>query len=116
MLAMGSRSAGAKTENHSSYRSGPLAGAPGAIKAARFYALPLQKKLEVKPDKHNVGYLPDEERYSAHLHRTTVTKPSLNEAFSLARDMPSDHPGVVADRRFRSPNELTAASGTDCTR
>ena len=26
--------------------------------AARFHALPLEKKLEVKLDKHNVGYLP----------------------------------------------------------
>ena len=38
--------------------------------AARFHALPLQKKLEVKLDKHNVGYLHDEGRHPAHLHRT----------------------------------------------
>jgi isopenicillin N synthase-like dioxygenase len=72
--------------------------------AARFHALPLEKKLEVKLDKHNVGYLPmrgDTLRAST---LATVTKPNLNEAFFVARDLPSDHPEVLADRRFRSAN------------
>lgn len=72
--------------------------------AARFHALPLQKKLEVKLDKHNVGYLPlrgDTLRTST---VETVTKPNINEAFFVARDLPSDHPEVLADRRFRSAN------------
>ena len=34
----------------------------------------------------------------------TVTKPNLNEALFVARDLPSDHPDVLADRRFRSAN------------
>ncbi len=34
----------------------------------------------------------------------TVTKPNLNEALFVARDLPSDHPEVLADRRFRSAN------------
>ncbi len=34
----------------------------------------------------------------------TVTKPNLNEALFVARDLPNDHPDVVADRRFRSAN------------
>jgi len=60
--------------------------------AARFHALPLQKKLEVKLDRHNVGYLPmrgDTLRAST---VETVTKPNNNEAFLVARDLPSDHP------------------------
>jgi len=72
--------------------------------AARFHALPLQKKLEVKLDKHNVGYLPlrgDTLRTST---VETVTKPNINEAFFVARDLPSNHPEVLADRRFRSAN------------
>ena len=34
----------------------------------------------------------------------TVTKPNLNEALFVARDLPSDHPEVLADRRFRCAN------------
>jgi isopenicillin N synthase-like dioxygenase len=72
--------------------------------AARFHALPLDRKMEVRIDKHNVGYLPmrgDTLRTST---VQTVTKPNLNEAFFVARDLPGDHPDVVADRRFRSAN------------
>src|SRR5713101_3139575 len=71
---------------------------------ARFHAQPLEKKLEITLDRHNVGYLPmrgDTLRTST---VETVTKPNLNEALFVARDLPNDHPDVVADRRFRSAN------------
>jgi isopenicillin N synthase-like dioxygenase len=70
----------------------------------RFHAQPLEKKLRIKLDKHNVGYLPmrgDTLRTST---VETVIKPNLNEAFFVARDLPGDHPDVLADRRFRSAN------------
>jgi hypothetical protein len=35
----------------------------------------------------------------------TVTKANLNEAPFVARDLPHDHPHVLADRRFRSANQ-----------
>src|SRR5262245_35334142 len=60
--------------------------------------------MECRVDKHNVGYLPmrgDTLRTST---VQTVTKANLNEAFFMARDLPDDHPDVVADRRFRSAN------------
>ena len=72
--------------------------------AARFHAQPLAKKLEIKLDKHNVGYLPmrgDTLRTST---VAAVTKANLNEALFVARDLPADHPDVLADRRFRSAN------------
>src|SRR5215472_9395578 len=34
----------------------------------------------------------------------SVTKANFNEAFFVARELPSDHPDVLADRGFRSPN------------
>jgi isopenicillin N synthase-like dioxygenase len=76
--------------------------------AARFHAQPLDKKLAIKLDKHNVGYLPmrgDTLRTST---VETVTKANLSEALFVARDLPPDHPGVLADRRFRSANQWPA--------
>jgi len=72
--------------------------------AARFHGLPLDRKMAVRIDRHNVGYLPmrgDTLRTSV---VQTVTKANLNEAFFVARDLPDDHPDVRADRRFRSAN------------
>jgi isopenicillin N synthase-like dioxygenase len=72
--------------------------------AARFHALPLQKKLEVKLDKHNVGYLTMKGDTLRTSTVETVTMPNINEAFFVARDLSSDHPEVLANRRFRSAN------------
>jgi isopenicillin N synthase-like dioxygenase len=77
--------------------------------AARFHALPLDEKMKIRIDKHNVGYLPmkgDTLRTSV---VQTVTRPNLNEAFFLARDLAADHPDVVADKRFRSANQWPAS-------
>jgi isopenicillin N synthase-like dioxygenase len=72
--------------------------------AARFHAQPLERKLAIRIDRHNVGYLP----FKGDTLRTstvaTVTKANLNEALFVARDLPPDHPDVQADRRFRSAN------------
>ena len=76
--------------------------------AARFHAQPADQKLAVKLDKHNVGYLPmkgDTLRTSV---VETVTKANVSEAFFVARDLPADHPDVLADRRFRSANQWPA--------
>jgi isopenicillin N synthase-like dioxygenase len=76
--------------------------------AALFHAQPLEQKMRVRVDRHNVGYLPmrgDTLRTSV---VQTVTKPNLNEAFFVARDLPADHPDVLADRRFRSANQWPA--------
>lgn len=72
--------------------------------AARFHALPLQRKLAVKIDRHNVGYLPIKGDTLRTSTVATVTKPNVNEAFFVARDLPNDHPEVMAGRRFRSAN------------
>ena len=72
---------------------------------ARFHARPLDEKLRIKLDKHNVGYLPmmgDTLRTSV---VANVTKPNISEAFFMARDLAPDHPDVVSARRFRSANQ-----------
>jgi isopenicillin N synthase-like dioxygenase len=76
---------------------------------ARFHAQPLEKKLEIKIDKHNVGYLPMKGDTLRTSTVATVTKPNLNEALFVARDLPSDHPDVLTDRRFRSANRWPSA-------
>ena len=76
--------------------------------AARFHAQPLERKMQIRIDRHNVGYLPmrgDTLRTSV---VQTVTKPNLNEALFVARDMAADHPDVVSGRRFRSANQWPA--------
>ncbi len=76
--------------------------------AARFHALPLERKMKIRIDKHNVGYLPmrgDTLRTSV-VQR--VTQANQNEALFIARDIALDHPDVVADRRFRSANQWPA--------
>jgi isopenicillin N synthase-like dioxygenase len=73
--------------------------------AARFHGQSLDEKTKIRIDRHNVGYLPmkgDTLRTSV---VQTVTKPNLNEALFVARDLPPDHPEVVAGRRFRSANQ-----------
>lgn len=76
--------------------------------AARFHALSTDEKMKVRIDRHNVGYLPmkgDTLRTSV---VQTVTKPNLNEAFFIARDLPTDHPDVLTGKRFRSANQWPA--------
>jgi isopenicillin N synthase-like dioxygenase len=86
-------------------------GVPSALvhevyrQVARFHAQPLDEKLKIKLDKHNVGYLQmmgDTLRTSV---VASVTKPNMNEAFFMARDLAPDHPDVVSGRRFRSANQ-----------
>ena len=75
----------------------------------RFHAQPLDRKMDVKIDHHNVGYLPmrgDTLRTST---VQAVTKANFNEAYFVARDLPDDHPDVLADRRFRSANRWPSA-------
>ena len=31
------------------------------------------------------------------------TKPNLNEAFFIKRELPSEHPDMLSDRRFQAP-------------
>src|SRR5262245_6009065 len=86
-------------------------GVPSALvhevyrQVARFHARPLDEKLKIKLDKHNVGYLPmmgDTLRTSV---VAQVTKPNMSEAFFMARDLDAEHPDVVSGRRFRSANQ-----------
>lgn len=76
--------------------------------ARRFHAQPLDAKLELKAGSDNVGYMPHRgsvSRASRIYHGDT---PNRNEAFFLKRDLPPDHPDVLAGRRFRPLNRWPA--------
>ena len=72
--------------------------------AKRFHDQPVEKKLALKIDKNSTGYLP---MRGNTLRTSTIqsgTKPNLNEAFFVKRELPPGHPDVLANRRFRGAN------------
>src|SRR5687767_4058887 len=74
----------------------------------RFHALPVETKLGLRLDKHNIGYLPVAASVSRASTLDTVKKPNVVEAFFIKRDRPSDHPDVVNDVLFRGVNRWPA--------
>lgn len=84
----------------------PQALIDGAFAAAKaFHDQPLEKKLALKINGSNVGYLPMRGATTRHSKLNENNKPNLNEAFFLARDLPSDHPDVLAGKPFRCTNQ-----------
>ena len=73
--------------------------------AARFHALPLEAKMALRANQHNVGYMPvgGSTTRSSKVNRNT--RPNFNEAFFVKRDLPPGHPDVVANKRFRGMNQ-----------
>ncbi len=75
--------------------------------AARFHALPMEKKLAVKVDEHNIGYMPIQRAPASGAN--AGRKPSQNEAYFLRRERTPDDPVVLANRRFHAMNKWPAA-------
>ena len=75
---------------------------------ARFHARPLEKKMALLLDRHSTGYLPMKGDTLRTSTVQTVTRPNLNEALFVGRDLPADHPDVLAGRRFRGANRWPA--------
>ena len=73
--------------------------------AARFHALPLEKKLALKMSRHNTGYVPFGGGVSRASAIADAPKPNLNAAFFMKRDRAPDHPDVLADIPFRGLNQ-----------
>lgn len=76
--------------------------------AKRFHAQPLDKKLEIRLNEFNIGYLPMRGGTTRHSPLNANNKPNVNEAFFCARDLPLDHPDVVAGKPYRSANKWPA--------
>ncbi len=76
--------------------------------AARFHAQPLDEKLKLRINQHNIGYLPVRGSTTRHSKINDDNKPNLNEALFLKRDLPPDHPDVRANLPFRGANQWPA--------
>ena len=72
--------------------------------AARFHAQPMAKKLALKVNEHNIGYLPISDAASSQA-AAQGRKPSRNEAYFLRRERAPDDPAVIANRRFHGLNQ-----------
>jgi len=72
--------------------------------AAAFHAQPIEVKMALKINHHNVGYLPMRGNTLRTSEIQKDTKPNANEAFFAKRDLPADHPDVIANKRFRPMN------------
>jgi isopenicillin N synthase-like dioxygenase len=75
------------------------------VEVARFHAQPMEEKLRLKINEHNIGYLAMRAATTRHSDVSTNNLPNLNEAFFVKRDLPLDHPDVIANKRFRGANQ-----------
>lgn len=73
--------------------------------AKRFHAQPLDDKLKLKINQHNIGYLPVRGSVTRHSKINPNNKPNVNEAFFVKRDLAPDHPDVLAALPFRGTNQ-----------
>jgi isopenicillin N synthase-like dioxygenase len=76
--------------------------------AARFHAQPLEEKLSIPFSMHNQGYLPFRGNTTRMNAVDGIKKPNANEAVFFKRELPPDHPDVLAGKRFRPLNQWPA--------
>jgi isopenicillin N synthase-like dioxygenase len=76
--------------------------------AKRFHDLPLEAKLAVRINEHNLGYLPLRGSTIRHSDLAKDNKPDLAAGFFVKRELPPDHPDVVSNRKFRGLNRWPA--------
>lgn len=72
---------------------------------ARFHAQPLEAKMALRANEHNVGYMPVNGYVSKSSRVEQAKRPNLVEAFFVKRDLPADHPDVLANIRYRCTNQ-----------
>ncbi|MGE0225397.1 MAG: isopenicillin N synthase family dioxygenase [Acetobacteraceae bacterium] len=76
--------------------------------AERFHAQPLEKKLEIRINEDNNGYMPMGGSLARSSQVNNNTKPSVNEALFFRRERTQDDPDVLAGIRFRGLNPWPA--------
>jgi len=76
--------------------------------AERFHGQPLEAKLSVKINEHNMGYMPMRGATTRVNAVGDVALPNANEAVFFKRELTPDHPDVKAGLRFRGLNQWPA--------
>lgn len=76
--------------------------------AERFHAQPLEAKLALKINEHNIGYMPMRGATTRVNAVGEVALPNANEAVFFKRELPADHPDVRDNVRFRGRNQWPA--------
>jgi isopenicillin N synthase-like dioxygenase len=71
----------------------------------RFHGQSLETKQSLQVNEHNIGYMAMGASISRASAVHKATKPNMNEAFFVKRDLPLDHPHVLANKRFRGANQ-----------
>ena len=72
--------------------------------ARRFHALPMERKLALRMNEHNNGYMAMS-KYAVWTSDVNKNdKPDLNEAFFIKRERPPNDPLLRSGRRFVGPN------------
>jgi hypothetical protein len=83
----------------------PQALIDAAFAAAKaFHDQPLEAKLALRLDRHNIGYMPLKSSTTRHSQLNANNRPNAVEAFFTKRDLPPDHPDIVAGLPFRGTN------------
>ncbi len=73
--------------------------------AERFHAQPMERKLALRINEHNIGYMPMGGSLARSSTVNNNTRPSVNEAYFLRRERAADDPDVIAGKRFRGLNQ-----------
>lgn len=79
--------------------------------AERFHAQDIEAKLALKINEHNAGYMPMRGATTRVNAVGEVALPNANEAVFFKRDLPADHPDVLANVRFRGLNQWPVLPG-----
>jgi isopenicillin N synthase-like dioxygenase len=74
---------------------------------ARFHAQPVERKLEVKVDEHNIGYMAGS-RPAVSAAAAMGRRPAQNEALFLRRERAANDLNVLSNRRFHAVNKWPA--------
>ncbi len=74
--------------------------------SARFFAMPVDRKLETKINAGHRGYMPMTDQ-----HRAEASKPNLSESFLIGVELEPDDPGIVEGWPLHGFNQWPALDG-----